>query len=132
MPERRIARQVKPDGRQTFEMIRTKSWDYSIMNLEGLFELARLGEQVGLDLWHFRTEDGRCLRAALDYLVPAATGEEEWHGRQIETFRPGKLYPLLRRAAIQYDCPEYMEIARKIPGTEEVAAEDWLRWPEVE
>lgn len=131
-PERRIARQIKSDGRQIFEMIRTKSWDYSIMNLEGLFELARLGEQVGLDLWHFRTDDGRCLRAALDFLVPAATGEKEWPGKQVEPFRPEKLYPLLRRAAVKYDCPAYLDAAQQIPGAGDEAAEDWLFWPEVQ
>jgi len=130
--ERRITRQIAPDGRQPFEMLRTKSWDYSVMNLEGLFELARLADRVEIDLWNFRTQDGRCMRAALDYLVPAATGKAKWGGKQIVEFRPEKLYPLLRRAAIHYECPAYLDAARKIPNTGDVAIEDWLQWPEIE
>jgi hypothetical protein len=97
--ERRIASQIEPDGRQPHELARTKSFDYSLMNLRGMFDLATLGERVGVDLWHFESADGRGIRKALDRLVPFATGEAEWTDRQIVEPDPARLAPLLLRAA---------------------------------
>ena len=112
--QRRIAAQVEPDGRQPLELVRTKSFSYSVMNLNGLFELARLGDQVDVDLWTFQTHDGRSLRAALDYLLPFAGGERKWPAQQIEPLRGQELAPLLLQAAAHWKAPQYREAARKL------------------
>lgn len=112
----RIARQLEPDGRQPRELERTRSWDYSIFNLRAFFDLAVLGEQVGVDLWNYQTPDGRSLRKALDYLVPFAAGDRKWPEAQITPFRPGELHLLLRRAAVGWKEPKYRALANKIGG----------------
>lgn len=112
----RIARQIEPDGRQPRELERTRSWDYSIFNLRAFFDLATLGEHVGVDLWRYQTPDGRSLRKALDYLVPSASGDRRWTDAQITPFRPGELSPLLRRAAVVWKEPKYRELAQKAGG----------------
>ncbi|MBN2474626.1 MAG: alginate lyase family protein [Pirellulales bacterium] len=111
---RRIATQIEPDGRQPLELARTKSFDYSTMNLRGMFDLATLGRQVGVDLWGFRTDDGRSIRRALDWLVAHTLGGQPWSHRQITRLRPQALRPLLRRAAIAYDEPRYEELYREL------------------
>jgi Alginate lyase len=68
----RIARQIKIDGTQPLELARADSFSYSRFNLQALFEVATLGEHVGVDLWHFRTPGGASLRKALDFLLPYA------------------------------------------------------------
>ena len=113
VPQKRIAVQIEPDGRQPLELARTKAWSYSIMNLRGLMQLAQLGEHVNVDLWKCKTPDGRCIRAALDYLGPYATGEKAWPHEQINGFRPEGAIILFRRAAVEYPDSAYSRM--KLP-----------------
>lgn len=112
--QKRIASEVEPDGRQPLELARTKSFSYSVMNLTGLFALAELGDRAGVDLWSYRSQDGRSIRAALDYLLPFATGEQKWTRQQIEPMKPAGLVPLLLVAAQRYRAPAYRETASRI------------------
>jgi hypothetical protein len=99
---KRIAVQIEPDGRQLLELKRTRAWSYSIANLNGLMSLAKLGEHVYVDLWNYETEDGRSLRAALDFLIPFATCEKRWPYQELGGFSRRSIYPVLRLAALKY------------------------------
>jgi len=105
--EKRIATQIEPDGRQPYELKRTKSMHYTAANLALLFDLAELAEGFDPDLWRYETSDGRGIRKALDWLVPFWTGEASWTHQQILPFPFERAYALLRRAAWAYDGPEY-------------------------
>jgi hypothetical protein len=111
---KRLAAQIEPDGKQPEELARTKSWNYSVMNLEGWFTVAKLAKDSGVDLWTFRTKDGRSLRAALDYLVPYASGERKWSYRQISAFSTDGFVPLLRQAAEAWSAPGYSALADRL------------------
>ncbi|NQT54451.1 alginate lyase family protein [bacterium] len=124
--KRRIAAHIEPDGRQPRELARTKSFDYSTMNLTGLFHLARLGEHVDIGLWRFETPDGRGLRKALDWLLAFATGEQKWQHKQIGGLHPERLLPLLRRAAIAYGEPCYEAAIAKLEGDDRSGRERLL------
>jgi hypothetical protein len=111
---RRIATQIEPDGRMPLELARTKSFDYTSMNLRGFLHLARLGEHVGVDLWAYRGEDGRSLEAALDWLAPFVAGEREWTYPQIRRLGRSGAAMLYHRAALRLDKPAYREIAAHV------------------
>jgi len=114
---KRIEVQIEPDGSQPLELARTKSFSYSVFNLRAHFELARLAENVGVDLWSYRSKDGRSIRSALDYLLPYATGESTWTRQQIEPIRARELVPLLLEASHRFQAPRYRAEALKIdPG----------------
>jgi len=89
----------------------------TLVALDGLFRLAQLGAGVGVDLWHYRTDGGRSLRAALDWLVPYATGKQPWTHKQIspQDFRP--CVRLLRQAARVYHEPAYEKAIGQLPDT---------------
>lgn len=112
----RIGRQFQPDGGQPRELERTRSWDYSAFNLTAFFHLAGLGERAGVDLWGYRSPDGRSLRKGLDFMIPFALGQRKWPDAQITEWRPGVIHPLLRRAAVAWKEPKYRELATKIGG----------------
>ena len=114
---RRMATQIESDGRQPHETARTKGFSYSVMNLSGFFDLATLGVHYDLDLWRFETEAGGGegdVRAALDYLLPYALGEKEWTYQQISGVHGESLIPLLRRASIVYEEPDYLGAASQL------------------
>jgi hypothetical protein len=112
----RIAAQIEPDGRQPRELERTQSWHYSAFNLAAFVELAALGERAGVDLWHYRTADGRSIRQAVDFMLPYATGERPWTFDQITPFSAGTLHPILRRGAVAWREPKYRALADRIGG----------------
>lgn len=118
---RRIEPQIAPDGSQPHELARTKALGYSIMNLNGMFALAALGEKVGLDLWRYVPLHGGGLRAALDWLAPYADPAVEWPYPQIVPMSRAALFPLLYRGAIIYRDPAYEAAIAKLPP-DEIAA----------
>jgi hypothetical protein len=119
----RIAQQIEPDGRQPLELASTKPWNYSVFNLQALFRLATLGEQVGIDLWNFRTPDGRSLRVALDYLAPFALDKSKWHYKQMTKWNDSTMAALLHQAAIKYKSQLYQQVSVKITWTDAVSDE---------
>jgi hypothetical protein len=112
----RVDRQIEPDGSMPREIKRTRSLHYSLFNLEAFFRLATLGDRVGVDLWSYRSADGRSLRQALDFLVPYLAGEQKWPYDQITAVGPQESTWLLRRAAIAWKEPNYHTLAMKIAG----------------
>lgn len=112
----RIARQIEPTGEEPEEIVRTKSLSYSAFNLLALTDLADLGRQANVDLWHYKTADGRCIRAVIDNLIPYATGQKKWPHQQIARFDPSELLTPLARAAVAYHDPTYTAVREKIRG----------------
>jgi len=119
--QKRIAFQIEPDGRQPLELERTKAWSYSIGNLDGLMQLATLGESVGVDLWNYQTNDGRSIRKAIDYLYPFTAGEK-WTFKQLGEWQPQALVPLMKRAAEYYKDEKFRAMLTKVSGTDGITS----------
>lgn len=117
--KKRIETQIASDGKMPLELERTKSWNYSTMNLEGFVTLAELGENVGIDLWNFQTKDGRGIRRTIEFLYPFLNTENKWKYEQIEGFEPAKLFPIMRRAAIKYTDEKLAKMMQTVPKLSE-------------
>ncbi len=113
---RRLETQVRPDGSQPKELERTKSLSYSLYNLTALFDLATLGQHVGVDLWHYQGKDGINIKSALDFLLPFYQ-DKEWPYEQIAPIATTyeRLIPLLKQAAKVYQQKQYTEVLRQLP-----------------
>ena len=113
--QKRIALQIEPDGRQPLELARTRAWGYSNGNLDGLMWLARLAENVDVDLWNYQTKDGRSIRRALEYLYPFSVGDQKWAYQQLGGFDGKSLFSLVRRAAGHYKDEKFKAEQARIP-----------------
>ena len=110
----RIQVQIKSDGSQPLELDRTKSFSYSSMNLDALTNLANLAEHVGVDLWKRSLKEGRCLRKAIDFMVPYIDKPgKKWPYEQIKETTFADNIHVLRLAALAYDTPVYENILSK-------------------
>jgi hypothetical protein len=107
--DKRILGHIQASGGQPYELHRTKSWDYSLFNLQALFELANIGQHLGTDLWHYKTPEGVTLRTGLDYLLPKIIINQTWPYKQITPVNANGLGGLLYQAAIHYNDLSYID-----------------------
>jgi hypothetical protein len=124
--EKRIAKQIEPDGKMPRELQRTKSFGYSAFNLRALIDLASMGQNLGIDLWHYQTADGRSIRKALDFMAPYVDPESKWPYQQIEKPDRAALAALMLRAAPQFSDAHYEKYLEKADANKLASSEDRL------
>lgn len=112
-----VPHQIRPNGSCPLEEARTKSLSYSAMNLDGFAQICHLARNRGVDLWHFRTDDGRGVERALAYLMPYVERPEFWSKKQISGYHAQRR-SLMVLAGIGLNKPEYIEIYRSLPTAE--------------
>ncbi|HEX8469599.1 MAG TPA: alginate lyase family protein [Brevundimonas sp.] len=95
----RLALQVAPDGSLPQELARTRSLHYTAWTLTASFDIAQLGQCVGVDVWNYATPDGRSLRKATDFLAGWAGRETEWRWPELDKTETLGLYEVLQRGA---------------------------------
>jgi Alginate lyase len=113
---RLISVKINPDGSQPFEIRRANSLHYHIWNLYGLALLARIGDQVGVDLWNYKIH-GTGIRKALDFIVPYGLGNQSWPYSQTKRLNIEDLsflQGILCQAILHYDIQSYMPVYRSL------------------
>ena len=111
---KRIDSQIDSVGKQPLELARTKSWNYSCMNLSAFFHLALLGEKIGIDLWNYSAPRGGSMQKAVDYLLLFVNNFNNWKYRQIEEFNSRSLEEILYLAIDKYEKNKYSDWYKKI------------------
>ena len=99
--EKRMAPQFTADGSLPQELARTRSFHYSTWTMQAVYDIARLGECVGVDLWSYRSPDGKSLRKNTDFLATYAGHEDRWRWKEID-MNTQDLYDALVRASWGY------------------------------
>ncbi|EAU92867.2 hypothetical protein CC1G_03654 [Coprinopsis cinerea okayama7 len=61
--------QIAASGEQPFEAVRTRPYHYRCFNIEALITNAKLGDQLGLDLWSSRSKYGATIQTAMDFII---------------------------------------------------------------
>jgi hypothetical protein len=98
----RVALQFAPDGGQPLELARTRPWNYTSMNLQGWVQLAILARQAGVDLWQYRTADGRGLQKGVEWLQPYLRREKQMDRADVTPTSNTTALMLYQRAAQEY------------------------------
>ena len=110
----RIESQLADDGSQPHELARTVSWNYSQMNLTGFFELARLAENVNIDLWNYVSPGGKSIKKAYSWML-SYSGDKPWTYTQISPINKSGFVNLALIASMKYpdiDSSEGLQIQR--------------------
>lgn len=113
--KKRVAVQIRADGRQPFEETRTRSLDYSIFNLEALMQLAELGRKDGVNLWSYEAPNGASIRRALDYLATYADPTKPWQGEQITPIDATRMLEVLRMGELVFNDSSYRALIEHMP-----------------
>ncbi len=96
--EARIRPQFTPDGSLPQELKRTRSFHYSTWTMQASYDVATLGECIGVDLWSWQDADGRGLKASTRFIAAFSGRETDWKWQEISQ-NPQDLYDALLRAA---------------------------------
>ncbi len=111
----RIDAQVEPDGSLPRELMRTRPLHYSMFALCAFITAARLSEKAGVDLWNYKTGDGRGIKSALDYLMPYIDGSRSFLKNDIAPENESYSYAvMLICAASEYHDGNYLKAADKL------------------
>lgn len=107
LAKRKIDGQIQKAGTQPLELARTRSFHYSVFNLQALTAIAALVSQRGLDdLWHYQNKQGGSLLAALDYTAPFSDPSRRWPWKTRERHSE-RLIPLLLLADVTLKSERY-------------------------
>lgn len=85
--QKRIFKQIEPDGRQPYELWRTLAFGYSQYNLTHLLDIMEMAKNAGLDMGVTVSDDGRSVEKGLEYLASyIGSGAPAWKYQQIADF----------------------------------------------
>jgi hypothetical protein len=122
----RLEAHVSPDGSQPHELARTRSWDYSLMNLGGLIALAKLGAKVGVDGWRHTGPQGQSLHGAIAFMAAYLDPTKPWLTPQIRPFYRSEVSPLVVLGWQQYGDADLEALFRRFG---QPALSNDARWP---
>ncbi len=111
----RIGSQVAADGKQWGELERTRPFHYSAFNLEAVTNIARYGEQVGMDVWNTRKKT-RGIYNAVGYTLAFVMNPGTWPYKELSgkpEIQSAVTY--LLRAERAYGAGSYAAAVAKIP-----------------
>jgi len=78
-----IEQQISSDGRFPLEEKRTRSYDYSLFNLNAFSMLFRIAQMYDVNLWNVNNSNGSGIITTMNYLYPYLTEPSSWPGEQI-------------------------------------------------
>lgn len=83
-PEKRIFRQINPDGKQPHELKRTLSYHYSHYNLTHFIDIFLMSQKLGIKIDNATDSEGRSFYKAMDFLA-SYMGKKvtDWPGQQL-------------------------------------------------
>ncbi len=129
-----LPNQLAPDGSFPQELRRTKPYGYSIFNADAMATVAWILSTPSDNLWEFKTEDGRTMHKAAEFIYPYLADKSKWpypHDVMYWEFWPVRS-PILLFSGLAYHEPKYLETWKTLeanPSNEEVIRNLPIRHP---
>jgi len=117
----RLDKQMDDNGKFPKEMERTISLHYTSFVMEAFFNIARMAEKLGIDMWKYTSPSGKSLKKAFDMLQPYISGAKTWEGQQIKPYEFDEAYFLLIEGQENFGCKFCLQDVKNLAG------EKWLR-----
>lgn len=73
-----LIKQMEPDGSFPRELARTKPYNYSIFAADNFVTICHVLSTPEDDLWEYTDLEGRCVRKAVDFLLPYLLDKSRW------------------------------------------------------
>lgn len=118
--------QLTTEGGLHRELKRNRALFYSLYGLSAFVTLARCGEVLGVDLWHYRTEDDKGIQLGFDFLAPYLAEEQPWAWQNIDNEINGLAVQLTRRAEKVYASPRLVAVSQHLATLR--SHHDWSFW----
>jgi hypothetical protein len=129
-----LPNQMAADGGFPQELRRTKPYGYSLFNLEAMAGICELLSTPDDNLWRFELADGRCMRKAMEFMVPFIREKKSWpHPPDVmyDQYWPMRQVSLLF-AGISLGRPDYIDLWKRLPAdstVEEIVRNFFIRQP---
>jgi len=129
-----VPNQMAEDGSFPLELRRTKPYNYSIFNLEGMTTICQILSTPRDNLWTFELPDGRGVRKAMEFLYPYLNDKSKWpfpKDVMYYEFYPAR-HSCLLFAGIAFDETKYIELWKRLdadPSNPEVQRSMPIRQP---
>ncbi|PWN49591.1 chondroitin AC/alginate lyase [Violaceomyces palustris] len=70
-------KQIASSGEQPYESVRTRPFHYRCFNLEAMIAMAKMSDNLALNMWSAKTEKGATIQTAVDFMLTLEAGDEE-------------------------------------------------------
>lgn len=111
-----LPNQMAANGSFPEELRRTKPYNYSLFNLDGMGLICRVLSNTSDNLWEFTLPDGRTMRKGMEFLYPYIVDKSTWpYPKDVMYFEyfPVRL-PSLLFAGIALNEAKYIEAWKKL------------------
>ena len=113
----RIESQFNVDGSQPLEMLRSQSWSYSILNIEAYLTLGALGKSTSVDVYRYKTFDGKSVIGGLQYLIGYGLNNGTgWPVYNTDGFNTAVLGQLCKDMFVEFGDLAYKRAGDKLAG----------------
>lgn len=108
-----IPGQMYIDGSFPDELKRTKSYTYSLFNLNACTCLCEIAYQKGIDLWNYKTLEGKSMELAIKYMYPYIKNPALWKLPQIDGYFPKESFAF-QLASVRFKNMDYTVLNERI------------------
>ncbi|WP_226066930.1 alginate lyase family protein [Dickeya zeae] len=115
LQRQKLDHQLAAGGAQPEELARTRSFHYSVFNLQAVSWMETLAEKYGENLWRYQTPQGESLLSALDFVAPYLDASRPWPYKTIGCERRdgSPLIPLMLQSERAIGAPRYRAVIQQ-------------------